>query len=98
MTKYRKYKRAFRIACELLNGDVIYGIDRDKIIKEALEKDGCVCCFTYEEFILNNLDRFSDNDEVRHRAMSGGGESASPYRFDYCPYCGADMRESEDEE
>jgi len=72
MTKYRKYKRAFRIACELLNGDVIYGIDQRRIFEAFMDKDGCVSSSTYEEFIINNLDRFSDNDEIRHRAMNGG--------------------------
>ena len=63
MTKYRKYKKAFQIACELLNGSVLYGYDTDRIFEEIMEKDGAVSCFSYEEFILNNLDRLSGNAE-----------------------------------
>ncbi len=59
MTKAEKYKRAFQIACELLNGSVLYGYDTDRIFGEIMEKDGVVSPNSYEEFILNNLDRLS---------------------------------------
>lgn len=59
MTERRKYKKAFRIACELLNGDILYGYDSDRIFAELMEKDGVVSAFSYEEFILNNLDRLT---------------------------------------
>lgn len=67
MRKYRKYKKAFRIACELLNGSRLYGYDTDIIFEEIMEKDGIVGPWSYEEFILNNLDRLSgkaENKEV----------------------------------
>ena len=63
MTKYRKYKRAFKIACELLNGSILYGYDTDRIFEEVMEKDGIVAPWSYEEFILTNLDRLSGKEE-----------------------------------
>lgn len=57
MTKHRKYKKAFRIACELLNGSVLYGYDTDRIFEEIMKKDGVVSSDSYEEFILKNLNR-----------------------------------------
>ena len=65
----RTYKRAFEIACELLNGAMIYGVDAEGIYAYVLETDGCVCASDYEDFILNNLDRFSDDDKLRNRAI-----------------------------
>ena len=59
MTRYRKYKRAFKIACELLGGCYLYGYDTDRIFKEIMEKDGVVCSLSYEEFILKNLKKLS---------------------------------------
>lgn len=64
-----QYKRAFEIACDLLNGSNLYGIDNDFIFDFMMEKDGVVSNFSYEEFILKYLDRFSDNDEVRYNAI-----------------------------
>ena len=63
MTKYRKYKKAFRIACELLNDSILYGYDTDRIFKEIMEKDGYAAPWSYEEFILTNLDRLSGKVE-----------------------------------
>ena len=59
MTKHRKYKKAFQIACELLNGSVLYGYDTDRIFEEMMEKNGIVSSFSYEDFILKHLDRLS---------------------------------------
>ena len=59
MTKHRKYKKAFQIACELLNGSVLYGYDTDRIFEEMMEKNGIVSSFSYEDFILEHLDRLS---------------------------------------
>jgi len=63
MTEAEKYKRAFQIACELLNGSILYGYDTDRIFEEMMEKDGFVCNSSYEEFILNNLNRLSGKAE-----------------------------------
>ena len=65
----KKYKRALEIACELLNGSMLYGVDAEKIFAHVIEKDGCVGASDYEEFILNNIDRFSDDDEIRNKAI-----------------------------
>ena len=65
MTKYRRYKKAFEIACELLNGSILYGYDTDRIFEEIMEKDGIVGPWSYEEFILANLDRLSGKAERR---------------------------------
>ena len=59
MTECRKYKKAFEVACELLNGSILYGYDSDRIFSEMMDKDGVVSSFSYEEFILNNLDRLT---------------------------------------
>lgn len=63
MTERRKYKRAFKIACELLNGSILYGYDNDRIFSEMMKKDGVVSSNSYEKFILANLDRLSGNAE-----------------------------------
>jgi hypothetical protein len=59
MTERRKYKKAFKIACELLIGGTLYGYDTDRIFSEMMEKDGVVSSDSYEEFIIANLDRLS---------------------------------------
>ena len=63
MRKYRKYKKALQIACDLLNGSILYGYDKDRIFEEIMEKDGYVAPWSYEEFILTNLDRLSGKEE-----------------------------------
>lgn len=65
----KKYKRALKIACELLNGAMIYGVDADAIFTYVMGTDGCGCASDYEAFILNNIDRFSDDDELRNKAI-----------------------------
>lgn len=64
MTERRKYKKAFRIACELLNGGILYGYDSDRIFSEMMEKDGVVSSDSYEEFILTNLDRLDGKSVI----------------------------------
>ena len=64
-----KYKRALRIACELLNGDCLYGVDSKVLFEKLMDADVCVSSIDYEKFILQNLDRFDDNDNIRHKAM-----------------------------
>jgi len=55
-----EYKKAFEVACELLNGDILYGHDADSIYSEIMEKEGVVSSTSYEEYILSHL------DELRH--------------------------------
>jgi hypothetical protein len=63
------YEKAFEIACDLMNGACIYGIDKDILFERLMKRDGVVGSRSYEKFILVNLDRFSDNDEVREKAF-----------------------------
>ena len=49
------YRRAFKIACDLLSGAVLYGVDADKIFEIMMDKDGVVASDSYEEYILNHL-------------------------------------------
>jgi len=65
-----EYRRAFDIACDLLNGSVLYGIDADFIFRFMMEKEGCVSAHSYQDFILKYLDRFSDNGTVREKAIN----------------------------
>ena len=64
-----QYKRAFEIACDLLNGSNIYGIDADEVFALIMQEHDIVSNHQYEKFILEHLDRFSDNDEVRYSAI-----------------------------
>ena len=49
------YYRAFKIACDLLSGAMLYGVDADKIFEIMMDKDGVVASDSYESYILNNL-------------------------------------------
>ena len=51
-----KYKKAFKVACELLNGDILYGADSSTIFMEILNKEDFVSPSGYERYILDNLD------------------------------------------
>ena len=64
-----QYKRAFEIACDLLNGSSLYGIDADNLFALIMQEYGIVSTFQYQKFILKHLDRFDDNDEVRRKAI-----------------------------
>lgn len=64
-----QYKRAFEIACDLLNGAVLYGIDSDFIFDFMMKKDEVVSAFSYQEFILEHLDRLDDDDDARMNAI-----------------------------
>jgi hypothetical protein len=63
------YKRAFEIACDLLNEGSLYGIDTDNLFALIMQKYGVVSAIEYQKFILNHLDRFSDDDEIRLKAI-----------------------------
>ena len=67
MSRYRKYKQAFRVACELINGDFLFGYDTDLIFKEIIKKEGFVCSDLIEKFILENLKvlRGLDNEQIK---------------------------------
>ena len=66
------YRRAFKIACTLLNGDVLYGVDRDKIFELMTQKDGVVSNSSYEEYILSHLQeldkgQYASNSEISNK-------------------------------
>lgn len=63
--KYKKYKKAFKVACELLNGNWLYGYDADAIFDTVMKRDGCVSSLSYEEFILEHLDVLTGKGEAR---------------------------------
>lgn len=50
------YKRAFKIACELLNGANLYGVDSEKIFETMMNKNGIVDNESYENYILSHMD------------------------------------------
>jgi hypothetical protein len=62
----KDYKRAFYIACELLNGTNFYGMDADKIFEICMKKDGVVSGDSYRDYILNHL------DEIDHGEYKAG--------------------------
>ena len=62
MTKHRKYKQAFRVACQLAFGDYLYGYDKDIIFEEIMEKNGVVSSDLFEQFILEHLDELRGVD------------------------------------
>lgn len=61
------YKRAFKIACELLNGDFLYGVDSEKIFEVMMNKDGIVDNESYEAYILSHMDELDHGQYVSHR-------------------------------
>jgi hypothetical protein len=64
-----QYKRAFEIACDLLIGSRLYGIDKDRLFELIMQEYDIVSTFEYRKFILKHLDRFDDNPEVRNKAI-----------------------------
>lgn len=68
----KKLEKALEIACELLNGGVIYGIDADTLWSKVMESEGYVSSWNIKDFILDNIDRFSDDDEERNEAIKQG--------------------------
>jgi len=62
--KYKKYKRAFKVACELLNGNWLYGYDTDKIFDIVMKEQGVVSSLDYEKFILEHLDVLTGKGEA----------------------------------
>ena len=61
--------KALTIACDLMLGAFIYGIDSDKLFEVVMEKDGFVCADNMAEWIEENIDRFSDDEEVKDKAI-----------------------------
>lgn len=67
--KYQNLEKALEIACELMNGSIIYGVDKDELWQRVMESERYVSSLNIENFILANIDRFSDDDEERNKAI-----------------------------
>ncbi len=61
--------KALTIVCDLMLGAIIYGIDSDKLFKIVMEKDGFVCADNMAEWIEENIDRFSDDEDICNKAI-----------------------------
>ena len=66
---YDIYNKAINVLCELMMGGFIYGIDKDILINKAIEEKGVISPISLKEFIINNIERFSDDDKIRHEAI-----------------------------
>ncbi len=65
----KKLEKALEIACELMNDSIIYGIDLKTLWVKLMELDGYVSPWNLEKFILKNIDRFSDDEKKRNKAI-----------------------------
>lgn len=84
------YRRAFKIACELLCGASLYGVDSDRIFKVMMDKNGIVTNTSYEEYILNHLQELDHGQYKEHK------ESEDDLRTDvWCNTCEYKHLESE---
>ena len=64
-----KENKALAIACDLMLGAFIYGIDSDRLFEIVMNEEGLVYADNMAEWIEKNIDRFSDDDEVRNKAI-----------------------------
>jgi len=69
----RRLEKALETTCELLNGGMIYGIDAETLWNKVMELEGYVSSWNIKDFILANIDRFSDDDEERNKAIKRMG-------------------------
>lgn len=67
--KIKRLEKALEITCELLNGGMIYGIDAETLWNKIMELEGVVSSGIIKEFILTNIDRFSDDEKERNKAI-----------------------------
>jgi hypothetical protein len=65
----RRLEKALETTCELMNGSILYGIDTDTLWNKIMEIDGYVSPWNLKEFILKNIDRFSDDEKERNKAI-----------------------------
>ena len=69
----KKNEDALDAACELLCGSTLYGIDRDIMFRKVTEEYGVADADTVRKWLLSNLDRLSDIDETRSKAIKERG-------------------------
>jgi hypothetical protein len=67
--RHKKLEKALETTCELMSGSIIYGIDADTLWSKIMEIDGVVSSGIIKEFILTNIDRFSDDEKERNKAI-----------------------------
>jgi hypothetical protein len=48
---------------------MIYGIDAETLWNKIMEIDGYVSPWNIKDFILKNIDRFSDDEKARNKAI-----------------------------
>ena len=65
----KNLEKALKVTCELLNGCIIYGIDAETLRSKVMELEGYVTSWNIKDFIIANIDRFSDDDEERNKAI-----------------------------
>jgi hypothetical protein len=64
-----RLEKALETTCELLNGGMIYGIDAETLWNKVMELEGYVSSWNIKDFILKNIDRFSDDEKARNKAI-----------------------------
>ena len=65
----KHYKKALWVVTSMLNGETVYGIDK-RILQYQLTKQNEICTsMMMQNFIVSNLDRFSENAETRKKAI-----------------------------
>ena len=61
--------KAYDVVCKLLNGDEVYGIDIEGLKKELANEYGTINANLIGSWVWNNLDRFSDDEDIRKHAQ-----------------------------
>lgn len=70
LKKYQTTEKALDVACELMVGAILYGVDKDELWRRVMEAEEVVSSGIIKEFILNNIDRFSpDSEEELNKAI-----------------------------
>lgn len=67
--RHKKLEKALETTCELMNGSILYGIDEETLWNKIMELEGYVSPWNLKEFILKNIDRFSDDEKERNKAI-----------------------------
>jgi len=68
------YHRAFKIACDLLSGGILFGVDTDKIFELMMQKDGIVSNSSYEEYILTHMQELDQGQYASSSEKSNKSE------------------------
>lgn len=74
------YRRAFKIACELLNGATLYGVGTDTIFQIMMNKDGIVTNDSYEEYILTHMQELDQGQYASSSEKSNKSEIPTDWK------------------